>query len=166
MSGDGKPEIIQPPNHVKDKVSVTSNGIDLDTLEKAEKLIADMQDSYLEWVNEDLRKLQDFENQLDAKTAPRKQVFNDIFSVAHDVKGQGGSFDYPLMTLIGNYLCRYIEHLGDVEPSDKHVEVVKVHISALRLVIAQRMSGEGGKMGANLIRGLEAAAAKTAVPKV
>lgn len=165
MSADGKPQFIQPPNHVKDKVSVTSNGIDLDMLEKAEQLIAGMQDSYLEWVDEDLRKLQALEAQLDGATAPRIQVFKDIFSIAHDVKGQGGSFDYPLMTMIGNHLCRYIERLGDAEPSDKNVEVVKVHIAALRLVIAQRMSGDGGKMGDNLIRGLEAAINKTTAAK-
>ncbi|KJS34831.1 MAG: hypothetical protein VR70_16860 [Rhodospirillaceae bacterium BRH_c57] len=164
MSADGKPQFIQPPNHVKDKVSVTSNGIDFDTLEKAEQLIAGMQDSYLEWVDEDLRKLQALEAQLDG-AGPRLQVFKDIYSISHDVKGQGGSFDYPLMTVIGNHLCRYIERLGDVEPSDKNVGVVKVHISALRLVIAQRMSGDGGKMGDNLIRGLEAAINKTTAAK-
>lgn len=163
MSGD-KPEIIQPPNHVKDKVSVSSSGIDLDTLEKAEQLIAGMQDSYLEWVEEDLRKLQALEADLDSAARPRGAVLKDIFSIAHDVKGQGGSFDYPLMTLIGNHLCRYIERL-EGEATDKNIEVVKVHISALRLVIAQRMSGDGGKMGDNLIRGLEAAIAKTTAPK-
>ncbi|MGC2856458.1 Hpt domain-containing protein [Novispirillum sp. DQ9] len=163
MSGD-KPEIIQPPSHLKDKVTVSATGIDLDTLEKAEQLIAGMQDSYLEWVEEDLRKLQALEADLDSGARPRDVVLQDIFAIAHDVKGQGGSFDYPLMTLIGNYLCRYIERMKG-PPTDKNVEVVKVHISALRLVIARRMSGDGGKMGDNLIRGLEAAIAKTTAPK-
>lgn len=163
MSGE-KPVIIQPPSHIKDKVTVTADGIDLDTLEKAEALIAGMQDSYLEWVEEDLRKLQELEGQLDAGTPPRGEVLTAIFSIAHDIKGQGGSFDYPLMTLIGNHLCRYIERL-EGEATDKNVEVVKVHIAALRLVIARRMSGDGGKVGDNLIRGLEAAIAKTSTPK-
>lgn len=164
MSGD-KPEFIQPPSHLKDKVTVSATGIDLETLEKAELLIAGMQDSYLEWVEEDLRKLQALEAELDAAIRPRGAVLKDVFAIAHDVKGQGGSFDYPLMTLIGNHLCRYIERL-EGEPTDKNVEVVKVHISALRLVIAQRMSGDGGRMGDNLVRGLEAAIAKTsAAPK-
>lgn len=164
MSGDDKPQFIQPPDTLRNKVSVNDGGVDLETLEQAEALIAGMQDSYLEWVEEDLRKLKEMEARFEQPGVDRKQVFEDIFGIAHDVKGQGGSFDYPLMTMIGNHLCRYIEKL-EGEPNSKNVEVVKVHISALRLVIAQRMSGDGGKMGDNLMRGLEAAIAKTTAPK-
>jgi hypothetical protein len=35
MSGAGKPEFIQPPSTLKDKVSVSANGVDLKALEEA-----------------------------------------------------------------------------------------------------------------------------------
>lgn len=167
MSGTSKPEFIQPPSSLKDKVAITNDGVDLDALEQAEQLIAGMQDSYLEWVEEDLKKITACYVAAQQETGSRKQVFKDIFSVAHDIKGQGGSFDYPLMTIIGNLLCRFLERLEkeDVEPKESHMAVVKVHIDALRLVIAQRMSGEGGKVGDNLIRGLNAALSKVQPPK-
>lgn len=165
MSGDDKPEIIQPPSQLKDKVSITPGGIDLDALDKAESIIAGMQDSYLEWVEEDLEKLVAlYDKAKAAGTGQRKAIFGDIFSVSHDVKGQGGSFDYPLMTVIGNHLCRFIERI-DGEPSDKHLDVIKVHIDAMRMVIAKRMSGEGGRIGDGLVRGLIAAIDKTTTAK-
>ena len=161
MSGDDKPEIIQPPSHLKDKVSITPGGIDLDALDKAESIIAGMQDAYLEWVEEDLAKLVALLDKVgSAGGGGRKAVFEEIFSVSHDVKGQGGSFDYPLMTHIGNHLCRFIERI-DGEPSEKHIDVVRVHVDAMRMVIARRMSGDGGRVGESLIRGLVAAIDKT-----
>lgn len=160
-----KPEFIQPPSTLKDKVQVTEGGVDLDALEKAEALIAGLQDSYLEWVEGDLEKLQSFYTEAEAASgADRRARLNDIFSVAHDVKGQGGSFNYHLMTAIGNKLCRFIEKLPE-EITRGHMEVVKVHIDALRLVIAQRMDGEGGRHGDNLMRGLEAVVAKVSGPE-
>jgi chemotaxis protein histidine kinase CheA len=162
MGDDDKPQMIQPPDHLRDKVSVTENGVDLDALEQAEQIIAGMQDSYLEWVEDDLRKLGEGYARAVESTAEdsRRQALQDLFGIAHDVKGQGGSFDYPLMTAVGNSLCRYIERLdGPIRQS--HLAVVKVHIDTMRMIIAQRMSGDGGKAGDNLLRGLDAAVAKT-----
>jgi len=163
---DSKPQMIQPPDTLSAKVTVSENGVDLEALEKAEELIAGMQDSYLEWVEEDLKRLTDLFARLESASDDdaRRAVLQDLFSVSHDVKGQGGSFDYPLMTAVGNSLCRYIEKLeGPVKGS--HVAVVKVHIDTMRLIIKDRMSGDGGKVGDNLLRGLDAAVAKTSAPK-
>ncbi len=161
-SNNSKPQMIQPPDTLSAKVSVSDKGVDLAALEKAEELIAGMQDSYLEWVEDDLKRLAELYAALEAAADQEalKAGMQDIFSVAHDVKGQGGSFDYPLMTAVGNSLCRFIErHDGAVKPS--HVAVVKVHIDTMRLIITERMSGDGGKAGDSLLRGLTAAVAKT-----
>lgn len=159
---DDKPRMIQPPDTLSDKVSITENGVDLEALEQAEQVIAGMQDAYLEWVEEDLRKLYAFYAEAEAADdgAAQLKALQDLFSVAHDVKGQGGSFNYPLMTSVGNSLCRYVEKL-DTPVKANHMATVKVHIDTLRLIITQRMSGDGGKPGDNLLRGLEAAVTKT-----
>ncbi len=164
MSGTSKPEFIQPPNTLKDKVSITSNGVDLEALEQAELLIAGMQDSYLEWVEDDLKKITELYQQAVAEVDNRTKLFGDIFSVSHDVKGQGGSFNYPLMTMIGNLLCRFLER-REGEPKESHMAIIKVHIDAMRLVISRRMEGDGGRTGDNLIRGLNAAVEKIQPPK-
>ena len=49
-----KLEIINPPNALKKKVGTGGAGaVDLEALERAEKAIAGMTGSYLEWVVED-----------------------------------------------------------------------------------------------------------------
>jgi hypothetical protein len=47
-----------------------------------------------------------------------------------------------------------IEKMGDaVGPSQ--LEAIRIHIDAMKLVVAQRMKGDGGKEGKTLLIGLQ-----------
>lgn len=152
-------EIINPPNTLKGKVSYSPNGVDLDMLEKAEQIIASLQGNYLEWVVEDLNRLQAaYERAL--ADGDRTEAMKEIFHIAHDVKGQGGSFGYHLMTAIGNQLCRFVEAREECGAAE--LDVIKLHIDAMRLVIAERLEGTGGTGGERMLAGLQAVIAKVA----
>ncbi len=150
---DDEMEIINPPNTLKSKVREGGPGaVDLATLERAENVIAEMADSYLEWVQEDLKRIDEAYKKLAAGSGERTKEAEEVFQIAHDIKGQGGSFGYDLMTLIANELCRLIERqdgFGEAE-----VQAVKVHIDAMKLVIQNRMKGDGGKNGQALVDGI------------
>ena len=150
---DDEMEIINPPNTLKSKVREGGPGaVDLATLERAENVIAGMADSYLEWVQEDLVRIEAAYKKLAAAAKPRKEEAEQVFQVAHDIKGQGGSFGYDLMTLIANELCRLIERQDEF--GDAEVQAVKVHIDAMKLVIQNRMKGDGGTNGKALVEGI------------
>jgi chemotaxis protein histidine kinase CheA len=134
---DEKVQIINPPNAVKAKVKVGGPGaVDVATLERAEQAIAAMGDQYLDWVQEDLGKIDAAFVALKAATGDRAQEVDAVFQVSHDMKGQGGSFGYDLITAIGNQLCRMIEKVDTV--GDAEVNAIEVHIGAMKLVIAQK----------------------------
>lgn len=150
-----KPEIIQVPNPLKNKVTYGPGGVDPAALERAEAVIADLKGDYLTWVQEDLQKLQAaYDKAAAASEGDRTKAMQDVFGVAHDIKGQGGSFGYQLVTVIGNQLCRFIEKREQY--GIQEVEAVRLHIDAMRLVINKRMEGDGGRVGANLVAGLSA----------
>ncbi len=154
-------EIVEPPDTVQSKVTYSATGVDLSVLEKAEQIIAGLQDSYLEWVQEDLNKLQVIYDQLQAQPDRSAALLKDLFRVAHDIKGQGGSFGYDLMTVVGNHLCRFIEGLtGDV--GEAEMDVIKLHLDSLRLIIGRRLEGAGGAAGDKIVSGLQAVIAKVA----
>ena len=156
---DDEMEIINPPNTLKSKVREGGPGaVDLATLERAENVIAGMADSYLEWVQEDLVRIEAAYKKLAAAAKPRKEEAEQVFQVAHDIKGQGGSFGYQMMTNIGNQLCRFIESISTPNKSDLHI--VRLHYDAMKLVIGKRMEGDGGKTGEELVAGLQAVVAK------
>lgn len=153
---DDEMEIITPPNTLRSKVRKGGPGaVDPAVLERAEKVIASMADSYLEWVQEDLGRLQGAYDRLFAAkdTAGRQQALSEVFQVAHDMKGQGGSFGYDLITAIGNELCRMIERVD--EPGPAVIEAVKVHVDSIRLVIQERISGDGGDQGRAMLAGIQ-----------
>lgn len=162
MSDDNGGTLINPPNKLGSKVTIGGPGaVDEATLARAEQVITDMADSYLDWVKEDLIKLQSAFDALKTGGADSAAGLDAIFQVAHDIKGQGGSFDYNLMTIIANQLCRFIEGLeGKSGPAE--VEVIELHVNALQVVIAQALKGDGGAVGEQLLSGLEQVIAKRA----
>tara|TARA_R110000787_G_scaffold186397_4_gene298032 strand:- start:2389 stop:2874 length:486 start_codon:yes stop_codon:yes gene_type:complete len=146
-------EIINPPNNLKNKVREGGPGaVDLATLERAEQAIADMSDSYLEWVEEDLKRMDVAYKNLEQAETPRKEEADAVFQIAHDIKGQGGSFGYDLMTVIGNELCRLIERTESFGSAE--VQAIKVHVDALKIVIQTGMKGDGGANGQALVDGI------------
>ncbi len=159
MDDEPKAEVIIPPNTLKKKVKIGGPGaVDLETLERAEAVIADMTDNYLEWAAEDLAKIHRALEELKAEKTDRKDALAKIFQLSHDMKGQGGSFDYTLMTIVGGNLCKFIEKLEDAGAAE--VEVIQLHIDAMDLVIARRIKGDGGNEGVQLLKGLGLVAAK------
>ncbi len=151
---EGKLEVINPPNVLKEKVGDDAKGaIDLEALEKAEEAIASLADSYLDSVAEDIRKIDDAFEKLEAATGDRKEELMEVFQEALNLKGQGGSFGYDLMTAIGNELCRFIEKLD--KAGLKEIEAIKLHIQSMKLVIGNDIKGKGGEAGEKMLAGLQ-----------
>ena len=130
-------------------------------LQRAEQVIEDLADTYLETVRADLEKLQNAFAELKSGAGDKEKHLADIFQIAFDIKGLGGSFDFNLMTVIGNQLCRYLDGLeGDPEAGD--LDLIQLHIDALQVVIAEGLKGDGGAAGEQLLSGLESVVAKRA----
>ena len=125
----------------------------------AEMSIKDMQGDYLVWVKDDIEKLQGAYNKAAKDSGNRAAAQEEVYGFTHDIKGQGGSFGYPLMTAIGDQLCKFMEGI-DATLNDAQLEVVKVHIDTMQLVIMEKMEGDGGKAGERLLMGLSAVTSK------
>jgi hypothetical protein len=85
-------------------------------------------------------------------------AWQGLYGTAHDMKGQGGSFGYPLITDIAASMCAFIQRIDRID--DRALGLLKAHISAMRAVLGQRISGRGGDLGEQLVLGLAAACAE------
>jgi len=156
-NGNGDNEdatIIQPPDNLTGKVRMGTGGVDAKALERAEALIANLQGDYLEWAQEDaehlMRAVANLESGHDDSTAAREELFR----IAHDMKGQGGSFGYDLVTVVGDRLCRFLEK-APAPLTPAQMKAVRLHAETMRLIIAQRIEGDGGTIGGELLGGLD-----------
>ena len=83
----------------------------------------------------------------------RPASVKELYGIAHNIKGQGSSFGYPLVTRIGHSLCTLVRQ--ERAFSDADLGVMQAHLDALRLILAKDIKGEGGETGAKLAARLE-----------
>ncbi|MBP5857694.1 Hpt domain-containing protein [Marivibrio halodurans] len=157
-SGDrGDVEIVTPPHTLKKKVS-GSGGPTPEMLARAEAAIAKMSDDYPEWAGKDVEKLSALVETLSPEQATNTGAARDAFRLAHDMRGQGGSFGYPLMTRIANSFCRFMEKMETLDAGA--IDILSTHVDAMRAVIGHKVSGDGGETGRQIAEGLEQATRK------
>ena len=150
-----KPKFVTPPTTLQAKVKVGGPGaVDAAALARAEQVIAGMAGDYLEWAEDDLVDLEEVLEKLRAaEQNDRGALIERVFRISHDIKGQGGSFGYDMMTRIGGRLCDFVENLekagakeiGAKEIGAKEIQVIQLHFDAMKLVIVNRMAGDGGE---------------------
>jgi HPt (histidine-containing phosphotransfer) domain-containing protein len=79
---------------------------------------------------------------------------------AHNLKGEGGSFGYPLVSVVAASLCLLLEHGYARIPEGR--PAIEAHLAALRAVLAARLTGDGGTAGRDLLAALRDAVARCA----
>jgi hypothetical protein len=150
---------FRPPNTLRAKIGGAAPGetgsIDPALLDMAEKHIGTMEDDYADWVRELIAELSAAVERCARRPGNAAGLFRRINSIALELRGQAGMFGYPLVTLFCESLCDYTESRG---PKDhRHIELLKAHIDGISAVIRQKIKGDGGPVGAELIESLRRA---------
>ncbi|MBT5072385.1 MAG: hypothetical protein HOH18_09580 [Kordiimonadaceae bacterium] len=147
----------------KNKLKEKSAGLGLDAnaviefdeglLSEAEEALNEMSEEYPDWVMTIIDELFEVHRRCVDDEVGRKGYFERINSIAHDMKGQGGTFGYQLITDFAEGLYNFTAAGAGL--SDSHVEIIKAHLDAMRVVIRERIEGDGGDIGAEIKKGLE-----------
>lgn len=127
-------------------------------LEQADKVIDGLGGQFLDWVREDVDQLASALARAVSAPPMRGKILERISFIANDIKGQGTTFGYPLITEVCQSLCWFI---GGADPDDPvTLGVVTAHIDSLKLIVREKMAGDGGDAGRQLIAALELAVQK------
>lgn len=154
MSGSEVKYITPPVNlRQKQKLAGVTSTIDGVWLDAAERSMGNAKFDYLEAVAEDLTRLQTAYDTAVKDRAGRVERIQELYAIVQTIKGQGASFGYPLISNVGAQLARFIEDCGE-NPTDAQMEGVKLHVETLRLIMQQKMEGDGGPMGQKIVAGL------------
>lgn len=159
---NGNYQMINRPNLLKAKVAAAPAAgptIDAAVLAQAEAAIASMRGEFEERMTGEAARLVELADGFAASPGAEGQI-KAIFRVAHELRGQGGTFGYPMVTEIGTLLCDYIEKLPEPAAADRGV--LRAHAEALNAVVANRVQGDGGATGSGIIEGLRVLASRIA----
>ncbi|MES1150557.1 MAG: hypothetical protein ABUL54_01580 [Dongia sp.] len=122
-------------------------------LARAQAAVADLATNFAKSAVVDLEHCAAFLKTAREQPAARAASVKEIYGIAHNLKGQGTSFGYPLITRIGQSLCLLTRPERGF--SDADLGVIQGHLDAIRLILAKDIKGEGGAVGDKLAARLE-----------
>lgn len=141
-------DIHPPPTRLKDKVPSTG-GPDLKTaVLKALNAAKDLMDGYQGWAVDDLQTLWQAFRETEAASERTAEDVRRMYAIAHEIRGQGGTFGFSLITVLGDSLCKFLDRRPSLDATD--LDVVRIHIMAMKAVFRQGLKGDGGQLAAEL----------------
>jgi len=154
------------PNSLKEKAGgggfTGGAEISKDLLEEAEQSLERAALDFSTWALDYVKKLSNLcVEALEAEGGARAKYFAEINLLALELRGQGGTFGYPLISTFGKML--YDATIEGCREDDNAVEIVKAHIDAMGAVLREKVAGDGGEVGRALLASLKKAIASNEV---
>ena len=159
MSDNPTVQYIQAPNTLRLKVGGRLGGIDPAAIAKAEAALKSLSGNFAEWLNDELVKLESARQRIrtDGLTTETAET---LYLRAHDLKGLGATYEFPIVTRIAGSLCKLID-----DP-DTRLEapmfLVDAHIDGIKASVRGNIRSEDHPIGRKLVEELEDRVAKVA----
>lgn len=146
-------QVIRPPNVLRAKVGGGFGGINADAIAKAEEALKAMSAQFGQWLQDEITKLDA------AQAAVRSEGYNPqtaegVYFRAHDLKGLGTTYQYPLVTRLAGSLCKLLD-----DPARRMAAplmLIDAHIDAIRAVVRDQIQTDDHPTGRVLAETLEA----------
>ncbi len=106
---------------------------------------AELVEQFVTWTSEAVDELKEIVENLTGQELKSDEKSDRIYDLTHNIKGMGGSFDFPLMTSAGTSLCSYIKSLPEGKPLSH--KVVDAHVRVFQVVLEHKIQGDGGEKG-------------------
>ena len=127
--------------------------IDPDAVARAEAALAAMSVNFEEWLKAEITRLESAMSlvQSEGRTDMSMEA---LYHRAHDLKGLGTTYGYPIISQIAGTLCRLID-----SPERRRVSplpLVIVHVDAIKAAARNRIQSDENPVGRALVKELEA----------
>lgn len=119
---------------------------------KIEQVIVDSQKAFEAAAETALGNMRDAWNSAAFSPVGRLKYYEWLHDLALEMKGQGGLFNYPLVTLYADCLKQLTAELTDVPPN-LH-KIIGLNIDAIGVVLHRRVVGPGGAVERKVVEAL------------
>lgn len=153
MAPKEKPiEIINPPNMLKVKVGGKLPPADQAMIQRAEQALNNLKTEFSDWLGEEVSKLEEcLAGVKDAGLGGEQGEL--LFTTAHDLRGLGATYEFPIITRIAGSLSKLIEKPEQRETIP--MPLVAAHVGAIRAAILQNIRSDEDPVGRQLAEELE-----------
>lgn len=108
MDKPAEVEVFTPPNTLKQRFGAALPKLDADAVERAERALKTLSVQFDDWMDEELGKLEAAWSEA-KEQGLSGDAGHGLFLAAHDIKGLGTTYNFPLVTRLAAPLCRLIE---------------------------------------------------------
>ena len=155
-----EPEVqfFPPSNRLKSKVKVVAPGagFDMSAIERAEQALDKLSIRFEGWIIEEVDRLHCARDDVDAHGYSGDYA-SELFRAAHDLKGQGMTFGYPLVTYVAGSLCKLLETLDAAETTTAPIDLIDHHVDAIRAIVRDQIKDNTHNTASELASSLSAA---------
>lgn len=153
MSEPKSGQMIQAPSALRLKVGGGRLGaIDPAAIAKAEAALKSLSGNFTQWLNDEINKLEAARVTVRAE-GPTAENMESLYLRAHDLKGLGATYGFPLITRIAGLLCRLIDD------KSKRLQapgaLIDAHIDAIKAAARDDIKSEDHPVGKILVQELE-----------
>lgn len=154
----GDAEMIQVPNTLRLKVGSRFGALNPGAVAKAEAALKSLSGQFSQWLQDELGKLEA------ARAAIRAEGLNAetgsrLYTHAHDLKGLGTTYEFPIVTRMAGSLCKLIE--DPAKRMTAPMPLVDAHIDAIRASVRDGIKDASHPMGKVICEELERQVAAT-----
>lgn len=131
--------------------------IDPAAIAKAEAALKNLAGNFDKWLADEIAKLA--QARADAGTegfAPT--AVQTLYLRAHDLKGLGTTYGFPIVTRIAGSLCKLID--DQAKRGADHVDLIDAHIDAIKAAVRDDIKADDHPVGRVLVEELERQAAE------
>ncbi|WP_041373291.1 Hpt domain-containing protein [Phenylobacterium zucineum] len=158
MSDQKSGHLIQPSNALRLKVGGGRLGaIDASAIAKAEAALQSLSGNFSQWLNDEVGKLEAARQDVRANGVD-PDTMERLYLRAHDLKGLGATYGFPLVTRIAGLLCRLID--DKAKRVDAPMPLIDAHIDAIKAAVRDGIKGEDHPVGQALVKELESRVAQ------
>ncbi|MFZ5719592.1 MAG: Hpt domain-containing protein [Pseudomonadota bacterium] len=140
------------PGGLRLKLGGRLGAIDPSAIAKAEAALKSLSGNFAQWLNDEITKLE-AARQVVRANGPTPENMETLYLRAHDLKGLGATYGFPLITRIAGLLCRLIDDKS--KRLEAPLPLVDAHIDAIKAAARDDIKTEEHPVGAALVQELE-----------
>ena len=156
MSNVKPSQNITPPNLLKARLGPKSGLFNADALAKAEAALKELSSNFAQWMNDEIAKLDAARAKI-TELGFNQATADQLYVHAHDLKGLGATYEFPLITRVAASLCALMSE-REQRPS-LPLPLIDAHIDAIRAIVRDDIRDPEHPIGNRLASALEASVA-------
>lgn len=146
-------QIHNPPNRLKAKLGGINSVFDGRALARAEAALASISSNFGDWLVEEVAKLTAAHQAIHEVSAGEVQL-SEFYRCAHDLKGLGTTYGYPIISEFAGSLCRLLDSPEARARAPK--EILDGHVGAINAALKQGITSSDHAVGRALLNELQA----------